>query len=146
MKTPKKIIFVIATIVTLLCSCTKDNGAEIVGKWSAESITSFYYENGALQYSETEYVSAISMQLYFVFNADGTFSEVLVRDGDSETVTGSYLIVDSKLTLSPKSSGSVVSGLVFDINSLSYNTLVLSYEERDGQYKEVTETTFKRSK
>jgi hypothetical protein len=117
---------------TMLTACKKEGGKsneeKIVGKWTPEAVY-FDYNVGGISQKDTSYAGEGD---YIQFNSDKTVISV----SEGEQATGSWSILDNKLTLSE--TGDVIAP-IYEIQKLTDNELTLHLkQEDDSGYIEMT--------
>lgn len=129
----------VAAIVSLfaLTSCEKEPAELIVGKWTMTTININY---GGISMDFTP--SEMDMVATFTFNADGTGSLLDGENTEAMPFTYRMLTEGDKQLLSLTLDGETI---LFDVLTLSDESLVLSQEENEDGESIKTTMTFTRA-
>ena len=146
MKTTKTMILtVLIAASALLTSCSKDddNDPSIVGTWLQTEGTSENFLNGVSQGVENDVIDA-NNYWKITINADGTFSEIYVEDGDSYEDSGTYTVVGNQASFTYEGdTGPDDTPFVLTNNKLVYS-FIEEYTSGADTYLHKYSTTFTR--
>ena len=110
--------------LVLMTSCKKDNETKITGTWDLETVTTKYYESGALV--DTEVESGVGTTLNFKSDGELVITTPIGTQSFDYTVDGDEITID---------------GETAEIRTLTSSSLVIYSKEvwgGPGDYDEIT--------
>lgn len=151
----KKIISLVgmlAAVVLLLASCSKENSSSIIGTWRLEETVTTTYIDGTLYDSHVSTHEGES--LIIEFKSDGTMTMIEKTESKISTSNGSYMIIENTLILNFNQLGIgdkiEVASETVTIDSITSTTLVFSsetsYSNGGKNYTSIGKATLKRVK
>lgn len=150
----KKIISLVgmlAAVVLLLASCSKESNSSIIGTWRLEESVTTTYIDGTLYDS---HVSTLEGESLIEFKSDGTMTMIEKNGSKISTTSGSYMIIENTLILNINKLGIgdkiEAESQTLTIDSLTSTTLVFSsefsYSYGGKNYTSIGKSTLKRVK
>ena len=150
----KKIISLVgmlAAVVLLFASCSKESNSSIIGTWRLEESVTTTYIDGTLYDS---HVSTHEGEFLIEFKSDGTMTMIEKKESKISTTSGSYMIIENTLILNINILGIgdkiEVESETVTIDSITSTTLVFSsetsYSNGGKNYTSIGKSTLKRVK
>lgn len=145
------LIGMLAAVVLLFASCSKENSSSIVGTWRLEESVTTTYVNGTFYDSQ---VSILEGEYLFEFKSDGTIRITENNKSNISTTSGTYMIVENTLILNINKLGIgdkiEVESQKVTIEALTSTTLMFSsessYSNGGKNYTYVGKSTLRRVK
>lgn len=151
----KKIISLVgmlAAVVLLFASCSKENSSSIIGTWRMEETVNMSYVDGKLTNTSINRPEN-GEEGFLEFSADGTVTTIVkTKSGEVQSMAGTYKLIDNILILSANKLGIgdkvEVENTTMTIDTLTSSTLIIteehSYSSGGKNYTGIAKVTLKR--
>lgn len=98
---PLRILFVCLSVISCNKSDSVSSANKLVGTWISQSVYTDLKINGIMVDSVTHTSNAINIHQYNTYKSDGTFSTIVLAQGNDTTdqATGKYFIEGDSLTI-----------------------------------------------